>query len=439
MMLKRNILLIFLTATLCSVYADDVYSSVNESGVSVLSNKSTPNSQKVSYSQDASALNSQIQQINKELSDKQQKKQGVDTALQNTKSAISKSAALLKKLTAQRDADLQQLQQLQITIPQLTDATAQAKTQVSKSMGSIYQQLKTIENQQGSLLSGNSSIDTERKQMYLVQILKVQNGKLTELNGKLTTLQDLNNKLQQEVERLSNKVNETTQHHDGLLTGLDKTKQQSDAMQKQIELDKSKLSNLKKRQAELNKLLNQIAAQERKQKAQQLAAMKAAAKQKKKASSVVVVNKVSSSNSNVPVQATVDTSSEDNSPFLSRKLVTPISGNITVGFGKSRDGVRNNGTLVAAADNAPVYAVSSGTVMFSGELPGFGQIVVIDNGDNYTSVYSGIIARVKKGAKVNGGEQIASSGTSANQPMNGVYFELRHLGKPVNPTKIFSQ
>lgn len=409
---------------------------------------------KSGYNNDVNALNTQIQQINQELTTKQQQKQQLDKALRNSQGAISKAAELLRQLKAKRDADLQQLQQLQVTIPQMTDATNQAKTQVAKSIATIYQQLKQFDNQQQSVLSGNDSLETERMQVYMTKILKVQSEKYNQLNAKLGQLQVLNTKLQNEVDRLSARLGETSKQHDTLLTGLTKTQQQAQNVQQQIALDKAKLSDLKQKQARLNRLLKQIAEQERKQKAQQQALLR---KQQQQANAASAKANATSKSGGVPVivpksatdnnvaqttgkkvqPAIIDNSVEDNSPFMARKLVKPVNGTISVGFGQMRDSVRNNGVLLTVANNTPVYAVSNGVVLFSGELPGFGQIVVIDNGDNYTSVYSGILASVKKGARVTSGQQIASSGTASNQPMSGVYFELRHLGKPVNPNALF--
>lgn len=417
----------------------DTYKYTNESGISVITNKPSPNATTFSRD-DVNILNSQIQQINQELSAKQQKKQQIDAALRNSQSAISKSAKLLKQLQAKRDADIKQIEQLQVTIPQMTEATTQAKQQVSKSISNIYQQLKEIDSQQQSFLSGNDALDSERKRVYLTKILQVQNDKYSQLSQKLNQLQDLNTKLQTEVDRLSGKLGETSRQHDELLASFGKTQEQSQSVQEQIIKDKAKLSDLKQRQAQLNKLLKQIAEQEKKMRAQQLAAAKkqqannSASTKSANGKPPVIVAKSSSDNLK---QVAPDSSVEDNSPFMSRKLTKPVSGSISVGFGQMRDSVRNNGVLLSVADNIPVYSVSSGSVMFSGELPGFGQILVIDNGDNYTSVYSGILAQVKKGAKVSAGQQIASSGNSNNQPMGGVYFELRHLGKPVNPSALF--
>lgn len=440
---KINKNLFFTTFLLSSVIAyskADTYKYTNESGISVITNKPSPNATTFSRD-DVNALNSQIQQINQEISAKQQKKQQIDAALRNSQSAISKSAQLLKQLQAKRDADIKQIEQLQVTIPQMNEATTQAKQQVSKSISNIYQQLKEIDSQQQSFLSGNDALDSERKRIYLTRILQVQNDKYIQLSQKLNQLQDLNSKLQAEVDRLSGKLGETSRQHDELLAHLGKTQEQSQSVQEQIIKDKAKLSDLKQRQAQLNKLLKQIAAQEKKARAQQLAAAK-----KQQANNTTSANHVNNGKTQVVVvksasnnlkQSAPDSSVEDDSPFMSRKLTKPVSGSISVGFGQMRDSVRNNGVLLSVADNIPVYSVSSGSVMFSGDLPGFGQILVIDNGDNYTSVYSGILAQVKKGAKVSAGQQIASSGNSNNQPMGGVYFELRHLGKPVNPSALF--
>lgn len=433
-------------------------------------------------------LNSQIQQINQDLNSKQQQKQKIDAALKDSQGAITKTKSLLNKLSQQRALNLQQLDKLATSIPQATSATQQAQAQVTSSMTKIYQQIKTIEQDQQSLLAGNDALDAERKKTYLVAILKAEQAKYMQLNQQLTQLQALNSKLQLEVERLNAKLGNTAKQHEQLLVVKDQTAQQAAQVKQQIAREKAQLSNLKQRQVELNKLLKQLALVEKQQKARQLAAKKAAdkaaavraraeQKQAQQASvngatktsqpALIVAKPPGAETSVTPLeaekpiavgdQATAaapvvkespkdagialgksDASIEDNSPFMARKLSKPIAGNITVAFGQMRDSVRNNGVLVIPAENTPVYSVSRGVVLFSGSLPGFGQIIVVDNGDNYTSVYSGVISKVAKGNSLAAGQQIASSGNADNQPMGGVYFELRHLGKPVNPSKLFN-
>jgi septal ring factor EnvC (AmiA/AmiB activator) len=418
-------------------------------------------------------LNTQIQQINQDLNSKQQEKQKIDAALKDSQGAISKTEAILQKIRKQRDADINQLNQLANTIPQMAATTTAAKTQVNASISKIYQQIQKVQASQQSIISGNDSLDQERKKVYLLEILKQQQTRYQQLSDKLTQLDSLNKKLQQEVDNLNKRLGTTSQQHQQLLAVKDKTVQQSLSVKQQIDSERSKLSHLKQRQAQLNKLLQQLALAEKKQK--QAAAKKAAAEAKARQIAAVAAAKAKTQtgntvpnsvtkqesiaietnndngdvkiiNNNTPAtpQTTpvvtpqvADNSVEDNSPFMSRKLAKPISGDVAVGFGQMRDSVKNNGVLVHANDNTPVYSVSRGTVLFSGELPGFGQIIVIDNGDNYTSVYSGVLSKTSKGATVTSGQLIANSGTESNQPMGGVYFELRHLGKPVNPNKLF--
>ncbi len=394
-------------------------------------------------------LTGQINQINQDLAAKQQKQQQIAAALKDSQSAITKSQALLAKLRKQRDGDLQQLQQLSAAIPQMESATLQAKALVTQSINQIYSQINKINSHPDSLFAANSSLDDERKKIYLTELLKVEQGKYQQLNQKLLQLQNLNSKLQSEVTRLDKQLGEKSQQHQQLVQTTQEKTQQVIAVKQQIDQEKKQLNHLKQRQAQLNKLLKQIADTERKQ---QLAAKKAAAAaaaQQKKIAAANTSNNSAAGNATTTTQqppvatkpinnANIDTSVEDNSPFLSRKLARPVSGKIVVGFGQMRDSVRNNGVLLQTTDNSPVFAMSNGTVLFSGELPGFGQIIVIDHGDNYTSVYSGVLAQVAKGSRVKTGQQIASTGSENNQPMGGIYIELRHLGKPVNPTAAFN-
>jgi septal ring factor EnvC (AmiA/AmiB activator) len=308
-------------------------------------------------------------------------------------------------------------------------------------------QIKKIQDAEQTILSGNDSLTEQRKKAYLLELLNLEQTRYTQLNQKLTQQQALNTRLQAEVDRLNKAMGSKAQQHQQLIAEKESNLKQVIAVKQQIAQEKKQLNHLKQRQAELNQLLNKLADAERKQRQQQQAAAKkaaiAAAKNNnsttnKPTTTIVAQQPVGNSNAGSGVAlGKADNSSEDNSPFMSRKLVKPISGKILVSFGQMRDSVRNNGILLSASDNTPVYAVSRGSVLFSGELPGFGQIIVIDHGDNYTSVYSGVISKIGKGSSVGAGQQIATSGVEENQPMGGVYFELRHLGKPVNPSSLF--
>jgi septal ring factor EnvC (AmiA/AmiB activator) len=94
--------------------------------------------------------------------------------------------------------------------------------------------------------------------------------------------------------------------------------------------------------------------------------------------------------------------------------------------------IESNGLEIEAAPLTEVKAVWAGRVLYASPLKGFGNLVVIDHGDKYYSLY-GHVARFsqKVGDIVSPREVIAISG---HEGRDAVYFELRHRGAPVDPT-----
>ena len=81
-----------------------------------------------------------------------------------------------------------------------------------------------------------------------------------------------------------------------------------------------------------------------------------------------------------------------------------------------------------------VQTIHNGTVLFADWLKGYGLVTVIDHGDGYMSLYAHNQTLLKNtGDRVESGESIALVGQSGGQSRPGLYFEIRHLGKAVNP------
>ena len=97
---------------------------------------------------------------------------------------------------------------------------------------------------------------------------------------------------------------------------------------------------------------------------------------------------------------------------------------------------RSPGIFLQTEINEPVRAVHHGRVVFADWLRGFGLLMILDHGDNYMSLYGFNEALLKNtGDWVKSGETIASTGNSGGQTQSGLYFEIRHRGKPDNPLK----
>jgi len=81
-----------------------------------------------------------------------------------------------------------------------------------------------------------------------------------------------------------------------------------------------------------------------------------------------------------------------------------------------------------------VRAVARGRVAFADWLRGFGLLIIIDHGGGYMSLYGHNQSLYKdSGETVAAGDTIAGAGASGGQAQNGVYFEIRQKGQPVDP------
>ena len=123
---------------------------------------------------------------------------------------------------------------------------------------------------------------------------------------------------------------------------------------------------------------------------------------------------------------------------LKRKLKLPVKGKIIHKFNSKRKdtGVAWKGLFIRAKEGSEVYAVASGKVVFSDWIKGFGNIIIIDHGKGYMSLYGNNSSLLEEtNAIVNGGSVIAIVGNSGGNTTNGLYYELRKNSKPFNPLK----
>ena len=121
---------------------------------------------------------------------------------------------------------------------------------------------------------------------------------------------------------------------------------------------------------------------------------------------------------------------------LRGKLTRPVSGKIAANYGAKRTGsAKWQGILFRAPAGSEVSACASGTVVFSDWLRGYGNLIIIDHGNTYMSVYANNETVYKNvGDRVKQGETISTVGNSGGDDTPGLYFEIRYKGKPVNPT-----
>ncbi len=167
-------------------------------------------------------------------------------------------------------------------------------------------------------------------------------------------------------------------------------------------------------------------------------------RQKKKLSQSVIAALASSAKA---LDTTIGTMAASQHPDLKTaafaqqkgRLNPPVRGKVISRYGKARKGDYNaftfqSGIDIRVARGEPVHSVFNGEIMFAQWIKGYGNVLIINHGDNYYTLYAHVEEMFKKkGERVETGEVIATAGDTGSIKGLCLHFEVRHHGKPVNP------
>lgn len=130
-----------------------------------------------------------------------------------------------------------------------------------------------------------------------------------------------------------------------------------------------------------------------------------------------------------------DLGNERSLQTLKGKLLQPVNGRIRYRFGDPRSGdMRWKGWFIEVKVGTDIHSIAKGRIAYADWLRGYGLLMIIDHGDGFMSLYSNNESLFKAvGEWVETGETIAQSGPAVNNSYDGLYFELRHAGKALNP------
>jgi septal ring factor EnvC (AmiA/AmiB activator) len=127
---------------------------------------------------------------------------------------------------------------------------------------------------------------------------------------------------------------------------------------------------------------------------------------------------------------------KDSFAALRGKLRLPVRGELTQRFGAPRGaaGMEAKGVFIRARGGQPVRAIAAGQVVYAEWMRGFGNLLIVDHGESYLSIYANNESLLKElGDAVAPGEPIATTGSSGGNEETGLYFEMRHLGRAFDP------
>ena len=117
----------------------------------------------------------------------------------------------------------------------------------------------------------------------------------------------------------------------------------------------------------------------------------------------------------------------------SGSFIRPAYGSLSSRYG-ARWGRRHNGIDIAGSHNSPIVAADGGRVTYAGWMSGYGNYVVIDHENGYSTAYGHCASLcVSVGQRVCKGEQIAKMGNTGRSTGTHLHFEVKKNGSFTDP------
>lgn len=378
-----------------------------------------------------SDLQQRLESLKKELDSSKEAHKDAADELKESERAISEANKKLYEINHRQQENKKTLAKLAEDSNKTNLSLAQQQKLLS---GQLYQQY--IHGQQSYLqmiLQSERPSEIARDVHYFSYIAKARAELIQKMQGNLDKINKLNEQtasaLKEVVELKQKQVDEkrTLQLQKQEKSKVVKSLSQQIAAQRG---EIKKLSRDEKRLSQLVERLARIVPRQKAKPARNVASIKNTAPdtiEGTKQNKQIVAN-----NTALPS----DEFEGANFATLKGKLRLPVRGDITNRFGSSREdsGISWKGLFIKANEGAEVKSVASGRVVFADWLRGFGNLVIVDHGDGYMSLYGNNQALLKQtGEIVRGGDAIASVGNSGGNETHGVYYELRRQSRPFDP------
>ena len=396
--------------------------------------------------QDLNTVRREIRNVQSDIAKKEAARKAAQSAIAESEQTLKTTRKELGSLSQQRLQSEQKLAELTARIQATQVRITDTRKRVSAMLTSQYQ--RGQHDAMLMLLNSGDPNQRSRDVVYYQHIAKAQTTVISQLRQQQTQLQALSVQLEQELQRLNKltgrKASEKTQ-----LESVKAVQQaESTELSNQIHNQQQKLAELKANEQRLGNLLVQIQRQAEAQriaaakqrKARQEAARKENERRRKAVEEAKKAGKQPIPEDTKPVQVeTVDAVVDDSASGqafrrLQGRMKLPVAGQLTGRFGGRREeGSTWKGVFISASPGQAVRSVADGRVAYASYLRGYGNTVVVDHGGNYLTVYTGLSSVGRSsGNNVRAGDTLGSSGTLESGE-TGLYFEIRYMGRPVNP------
>ena len=353
------------------------------------------------------ALRSQIEGLRAKIAESEESRTEVRDQLRDSERAISEANRALRALAARRAATQEELKALSLRSQALETEIASRRQTLGRLLTLRY--LNGEQSGLKLLFSGEEPGRIAREMHYYSYVSRAQTEFIEELHSSLARMKELeaatrgrNAELAaiesaRRAERAA-LIRQQSEHRKVLARVSSQLREQRRQVQ-HLERDESRLSRLVE---ELRKLL---------------------------AAAPPLLR-----NDKVPEPGSADKALAG----LKRGLRLPIRGELANRFGAQRSdgGPSWKGLFIRSPAGQEVRAVAPGRVVFADWLRGFGNLLIIDHGKSYLTIYGNNESVLKQvGDTVRTGDAVATVGASGGNMESGLYFEIRHEGIAFDPMR----
>ena len=374
----------------------------------------------------------------------------IDASMVATSQQLNQAKKELNRIQQQQQTSMRQLQILQTNLDKTRTQIAETQTQIARLLNahyrnrqpnSVYLMLKKDpSDQKGRSLQYIRYLNEANEQV--IQRLRQQQLRMNAQQQAINNQQQQLSSLQKKQQQLINKLH--AEH------AIQQSK--SSVLNQQLQVQNKQLQSLKTDEKRLNNLLSRLSAQGTMRRLAQNPAKPPKQNTVKPENtsqphtSPTTKNPVISDTNNTKQPSTL--TAEDlalqateniKTPLIKGlaqkqgRLSQPVNGSISGRFGENRP---NGGIwkgLFFSCNNTTVQNISDGNVIYAAFLQGYGNTVIIDHGEGYLSIYTGLSSiSVSAGNTVSTGQTIGISGKLPNG-QNGLYFEIRYHNQAMNP------
>ncbi|WP_217412679.1 murein hydrolase activator EnvC family protein [Marinobacterium ramblicola] len=338
-------------------------------------------------------LQREIGQLQKGIGQQQGEQQKLEQALRESEKRIGEVSAQLRELNSELqglDADLGAINQRQAELERQLAAGAE---RVREQLRAQYREGRQPQLQ--LMLSEQDPARVERLLYYydlmnakLVEQLRVYRTQLAALASTRDQAASTSDRIVQKREALEQQQRQLTQAREARASSLAKIKAS-------LQEDRQRLASLESNRKQLESLLAKI------------------------------VESIKRAKLETADQAFAS---------LKGKLAWPLEGKVVRRFGEKVNGLPYEGILIESGVGHEVHAVHGGRVVFADWLRGYGQLLIIDHGDGFMSLYGHNQSLLRDtGSWVRPGALIATTGESGGYEQAGLYFAIRHRGRSIDP------